>query len=103
MKIAIKQANGADASVWETVAGDGQSVAECIQRGQEIGPMRVALGQSERFFSADWLFVDIRRSAGLLSQLLAHEFTVANAGVIWLAADSGNGNTRCLIGFPLAG
>jgi hypothetical protein len=102
MKIAIKQANGVGAVVWETVAGDGQTVAACIRRGQEIGPTRVSVGQTERFFSADWLFVDIRRSTGLLSQLLAHDFTAENAGVIWLAADSGNGNTRCLIGFPLA-
>ncbi len=101
MKIAIKQVNDVGAEVWEAVAGDGQSVADCFLRGQEIGPIRVADGPTERFFSADWLFVDIRRSAGLLTELLAHEFTAAHAGVIWLAADGGSGNPRCLIGFPL--
>lgn len=103
MKIAIKHVNDAGAESWESVAGDCQSVAEYLGQGQEIGPVRVAVGQSDQFFSADWLFVDIRRSAGLLASLMDHEFTRAHAAVIWLATDSGGGGSenRCLIGFPV--
>ena len=90
------------AETWDTVAGDAKSVAALLAQGNEIGPVRVTVGRSERFFSADWLFLDIRRPAALAAQLLAHEFTSAHAGIVWLASESdgGSGEARLLIGFP---
>ena len=104
MKAAIRRVDDAGVESWEAVAGDPRSVADLVAQGKAIGPLRASVGRSQQFFSADWLFVSLRRTATLIAGLLDHPFTARHAGVIWLAdgGDAGSSTTACLIGLPLA-
>jgi hypothetical protein len=103
MKVSIKE-NHPNTVEWVAAFGSPTEVVELLSKGREVGPLRIRVGRSDRFLSANWLFVRLKRSPSAVAGLIGHSFTERHAGLIWVGDDGGRstGEVDCLIGFPMA-
>jgi hypothetical protein len=102
MKVSIKE-DHPNTVEWVAVSGSPSEVAELLSQGREVGPLRIRVGRSDRFLSADWLFVSLKRTPAVVAGLIGHPFTERHAGLIWVS-DGGPRSASevdCLIGFPM--